>query len=131
MTPSQMKLKHDGIKRWREALWKAQGGACRLSGYPLHLEDAVADHSHDTGHMRGVLYRGSNSILGVIENNRARFGLTWPMVFAIARNLEGYMKTSWGGNPLHPDYKDPSEKRLARNAKERKRRKLRKGTIDA
>jgi hypothetical protein len=42
--------------------------------FECSLEDPVLDHNHNTGMVRGVLNRQSNSWLGKIENSWKRFG---------------------------------------------------------
>lgn len=42
--------------------------------FECDLEDAVLDHNHHTGMVRGVIHRQSNSWLGKIENSWKRFG---------------------------------------------------------
>lgn len=42
--------------------------------FECDLEDAVLDHNHKSGMVRGVLHRQSNSWLGKIENSWKRFG---------------------------------------------------------
>lgn len=42
--------------------------------FECNLEDAVLDHNHNTGMVRGVLHRQSNAWLGKIENSWKRFG---------------------------------------------------------
>ena len=61
LTPKQ-------LKEYREAQWLAQGKRCALTGYTISLDQAVVDHDHATGRIRGVLHRGVNSLLGKIEN---------------------------------------------------------------
>ena len=42
--------------------------------FECSLGDSVLDHNHDTGMVRGVIHRQSNSWLGKIENSWKRFG---------------------------------------------------------
>lgn len=118
------------LKVWREAKLKAQGGVCLLTHYPIPEGKAVADHCHDTGHIRGVLSRGANSMLGVIENNRKRFGLSWPEVYALGRNLQGYVEGDASANPVYPSHKTEDEKRIRRNTQARKARAAKKVTTE-
>lgn len=116
---SVRKLKTTEVKKVREELLRRQGGVCALTHYPLDPSDAVLDHCHTTGHIRGTIHRGANSLLGKLENNHKRYGVSKPMMFAIGRNLEAYLTRSFEANPLHPTHKTEDEKRLARNAKAR------------
>ena len=103
------------LKAWREAKLKEQGGVCLLTHYRIPEGAAVADHCHTTGHIRGVISRGANSMLGAIENSRKRFGLSWPEVYALGRNLQGYVEGDATLNPIYPTHKTPDEKRIRRN----------------
>lgn len=98
---------------------EAQGGVCAITHYPLAAKDAVTDHCHETGHIRGVIHRGVNSLLGKLENNRKRYGVSAPMMYAMGRNLEAYLTSDHTVNPLYPTHKTEDEKRLVRNAKAR------------
>lgn len=113
------RLSASKLKAWREAKLNEQGGVCLLTHYPIPTGKAVADHDHETGHIRGVISRGANSMLGVIENNRKRFGLSWPEVYALCRNLQVYRDSDHTVNPIYPTHKTEDEKRLVRNAKAR------------
>lgn len=116
------KLKVSEVKKVREELLRRQGGVCALTHYPLDPKDAVLDHCHTTGHIRGTIHRGANSLLGKLENNHKRYGVTLPMMFAIGRNLEAYLKQDFSTMPLHPTHKTDEEKRIRRNTLARKRR---------
>lgn len=117
-----VKLPASKLKAWREAKLKEQGGVCMLTHYPIPEGKAVADHCHDTGHIRGVLSRGANSLLGVIENNRKRFGLSWPEVYALGRNLQEYVEAPATANPIYPTHRTAEEKVIRRNTQARKAR---------
>lgn len=114
-----VKLKTTQVKAYREKMLAEQGGVCALTHYPLAPGDAVLDHCHTTGFVRGVIHRGANSLLGKLENGYRRYGVSKPMMFAMGRNLEAYLTRSFEANPLHPTHKTPDEKRLVRNAKAR------------
>lgn len=87
-----MRLKQTELAAWREQQWLAQGKRCALSGQPLALKDAVADHCHKTGVIRGVLARGSNSMLGKIENHMRLAQLTRPSeLHAVLHNVAAYL----------------------------------------
>lgn len=113
------KLKTTQVKPYREQLYAAQGGRCALTHYPLAASSAVLDHDHSTGHCRAVLHRGVNALLGKIENNYKRYGVTLPQVIAMGKNLEAYLTRDYGDMPLHPTHKTEDEKRIQRNAKAR------------
>lgn len=122
------RLKPSEVKAYREERIIVQGGVCELCGLPLSINDAVLDHSHKYGWIRGVLHRGCNALLGKIENNYKRVGVP---------DLEKFLACAWfyiaAGNkgPLpedvyHPSYRTPEEKRLLRNKRARRKRKAKK-----
>lgn len=118
------RLKQSELPAFREALWEKQGRRCALSGMPLALADAVVDHCHKTGEVRGVLHRGVNSMLGKIENHRKIAGLSDDV--ALAKMLAGVVhylcrQHDYAG-VRYPTHKDAEEKRVSRNLKARKKR---------
>jgi hypothetical protein len=64
------------LPAYRTKALALQGGGCALCGEHVAPGEAVADHDHTTGVIRGVLHRGCNAMLGHIENNRPRHKLT-------------------------------------------------------
>ena len=124
-----VKLKTAQIKAVREQMLKNQGGKCALTGLPLSSEKAVLDHCHKTGHVRGVIHRGVNSLLGKLENNMARYGVTNTELYAMGRGLDAYLRANYFNNPLHPTHKSEDEKRIRRNTLARKRRAEKKETV--
>ncbi len=48
-----------------------QDGACAICGLPLEPGDAVMDHCHQTGAIRGVLHRWCNSAIGFLDDSPA------------------------------------------------------------
>lgn len=110
------------VKPFREKMHLDQQGRCALTHYPLSPDKAVLDHCHTSGHVRGVLDRGVNALLGKIENNYKRYGLSLPQVFALGRGLEAYLTREHSANPLYPTHKTEDEKRIRRNTKARARR---------
>lgn len=114
------KLKTTEVGPAREELRAAQGGVCALCKLPMSASEAVLDHDHGTGAIRGVLHRSCNALLGKVENGIGRFGVR--NVGAFGAGLGPYLtkhKTNVT-SLLHPTHKTPEEKRLARNAKARK-----------
>lgn len=116
-----MKLTARTLKTWRETTLAKQGNKCAICGLSLSVADAVGDHDHDTGHMRGVVHRSCNALLGKVENNYKRYGVKNLSAF-----LHGTIRYLDPGRPQHPEvyptHKTEDEKRLARNAAARKRR---------
>lgn len=121
------RLKQSEVATWREQALDAQGHRCLLC-CEVVSDDAVADHEHKTGHMRGVLHRGCNAMLGHIENNRARNGLKGPRLFSMLSRVETYLALDCSVNPLHPTHRSPEEKAERTRTLARKRRAAKKGT---
>ena len=115
------------LKEWREATWLAQDKRCALTGYSISLAEAVADHDHSTGHVRGVLHRGANSLLGKIENNYRRYGLSLPMLRAMAPASAANIENDYSANVYYPTHRTEDEKRALRNKRARDAR-AKKGT---
>lgn len=116
------KLKTTEVAATREELRASQGCLCGLCKLSVSASEAVLDHDHGTGAVRGVLHRSCNALLGKVENGIGRFGVR--NVGAFGAGLGPYLtkhKTNMTGL-LHPSHKTPDEKRLARNAKARKAR---------
>lgn len=110
------------MKPTRERILKEQGGRCALCRLPCSEEQAVLDHDHATGAVRGVLHRGCNSLLGKIENNHKRYGV--PNLSAWLSGVRQYIEkhvTNVTGL-FHPTFKTPEEKRERRNKAARERR---------
>lgn len=116
------KLTYAGLKKYREQTLADQGFRCGMTGYPLTPEQAVVDHDHQTGHIRGVIHRGVNALLGKIENNHKRYGVSLPLLYAMLEETERYLERDHTGNPIYPSHKSEDEKRLIRNAKARAKR---------
>ena len=114
------------LKEWREATWLAQEKRCAITGYTISLSEAVADHDHSTGRLRGVLHRGVNSLLGKCENNYRRYGLSLPMLRAMAPAIADYIERDYSANVFYPTHRTEDEKRELRNkrAREARARKL-------
>lgn len=118
------KLKYAEVAPVRSKLLVEQGGKCALCQQPIAKGKEVLDHCHKEGFIRGVLHASCNSLLGKLENSRARFGLGNDLAFAaFLRGVVPYLHASSGKyDILHPTFKTAEQKRLARNAAARKRR---------
>lgn len=123
-----IRLTQAATKAYREAKLKEQGGRCAITGYTISAAEAVLDHCHTTGHVRGVLHRGVNSLLGKIENNHKRYGVRLPMLRAMAPAVAEYLTQDYSGNPLHYTHRTEDEKRELRNKRAREARAKKKGT---
>lgn len=116
-----MHLKTSQIPAERAKRLQAQSGLCSLCQEVPAVP--CLDHCHKNGHCRGVLCRGCNALLGKLENNRGRYGLGSDTKFSrFLSNVAGYLSRYRFGDVLHPTFKTPEQKRVARNAAARKRR---------
>lgn len=82
-------------------------------------KDPVLDHCHSTGAVRGTLHRSCNALLGKVENNHARFGVSKSSLPAFLHGAAKYLQihaTNITGL-LHPTHKTADEKRIATNKK--------------
>lgn len=129
-----MRLTRTQLSQYREAQWEKQGRCCGLTGRPMALADAVVDHCHTTGVIRGVIDRGVNSMLGKIENHRKLAKLTNSRdLHLMLTNVVGYIARGEAtaqrpDAPLYPTHRTAEEKRTLRNTRARKRRAAMKGT---
>lgn len=117
-----VRLKTTQVSTTRSELARMQRSACAVCGKVMLPGSEVLDHDHTTGAVRGTLHRGCNALLGKIENNYKRYGVS--DVFAFVNGVAAYMQkhvtnqTGW----LHPTHKTEDEKRLRRNLLARKAR---------
>jgi hypothetical protein len=100
-----MKLKTTEIKAFRESLWSKQLECCALCGEHIEITEAVLDHDHRSGLIRGVLHRGCNSLLGKIENAMPRSRVDLGRLSQISDNLIRYLTADPITDLLHPTYK--------------------------
>lgn len=88
---------------------------CPICNTVIDPSKAVADHDHSTGHHRHILHRGCNSLIGKVENNFKRFGVTSEQLRNICPIIWEYINADYSMNPLHhtskPKVKKPSKKR--------------------
>ena len=116
------RLKTTEVSKTREELREAQGKLCALCSTPVSADQAVLDHDHSTGAIRGTLHRGCNALLGKVENNYKRYGVHNLAAFlaGVAKYLQKHEANRTG--LLHPSHKTEEERRVKRNALARKRR---------
>lgn len=116
------KLKATQVKPVRESFLLKQGGRCAICQRTTPHKYARLDHDHHTGAVRAVLCNGCNCLLGKLENNAARFGVSDIGLFTngVAQYLRTHAVNVSGY--IHPTHKTEDEKRLARNDKARKAR---------
>lgn len=114
-----MKLKFNEVKPLREQLLTQQNNKCDLCGERI-LDDAVLDHCHETGAIRGVLHRGCNALLGKIENNMRRNRVDMGRLATLSKNLIKYLTADAKSELLHPSFKTIEEKKMAYKKKKPK-----------
>lgn len=122
------KLKASEVAEYRATALEEQGGHCMLCCDRVASEDAVLDHDHKTGHVRGVLHRGCNAMLGHIENNRARNMLKDARLWRFLRGVERYITADHTQRPLHPTHRTAEEKVVRTKKLAAKRRAAKKAT---
>lgn len=107
------------LKAYREA-----AEFCKLCGEKFTEKNpAVVDHDHKTGIIRGVLHRGCNAMLGVVENGRARYQLQDnARLGRMLRAVLGYISEYRADPVLYPTHRTDDEKRIRRNKKAVKKR---------
>lgn len=122
------KLKSKDVKPTRLALLEAQGWKCAICKLPCDEEKAVLDHCHKGGHIRAVLHRSCNSLLGKSENNAPRYGMTLEQLIAFLHGAGDYidMHRTNQTNLIHPTHFTPEEKMERRKAKVQREREQRK-----
>lgn len=121
-----MRLKTSQIAPVRAKLLQAQKYKCPLCGNSMKggQKKPALDHDHATGYIRDVLCLNCNQFEGKTYNgaNRSKGDLT-PKQWI--QNLLDYWnrhETPQHGGLFHPTHKTPEEKRIAKNAKARKKR---------
>jgi len=135
-----MRIKARDIPRVRQEFLDAQGNCCAICGSSFSEATynrskrktelkftPVLDHDHKTGAIRGVLCRGCNTIEGKLLGLFQRWNSqNVPSIPKVLRGMAGYYEWySYNQTGLiHPDHKTEDEKRLVRNAKQRKARAL-------
>lgn len=113
-----MRLKTSEVREYRLKTLEEQGYHCALCGEPLEAAEAVLDHDHKSGYVRGVLHRGCNALEGKIANSLAMNKISAERLQSILNNYIFY--TNQHHTVLHPTHRTPEEKRL--RAKKRRSR---------
>ena len=121
---SGQKLTHSQVSETRSIQRLTQGNKCAICKRPLkNTEIIVLDHDHKTGAIRGTLHHSCNALLGKVENNAGRFGVSGHLIEWCAGLAQYLMKHKTNVTGLiHPTYKTEDEKRIAKNLKARKLR---------
>ena len=118
------RLTYSAVAPTREQLLADQGGKCALCGLPCSSDEAVLDHDHDTGRIRGLLHRSCNAAEGKISNAAARWGAkssSYADIIPYLKNLVAYLENP-PKNLIYPMHKSADEKKDDRNRKAREAR---------
>lgn len=114
----QGRIKQSEVAGIRERMLKEQDGICPLCGYLIET-DAVLDHDHTTGHIRGVLHRQCNHAEGRVLDWIKRTGKRVnPLEFI--KRLRAYWSTDFSENPYHYTHVTEVEREIKRLKKQRK-----------
>lgn len=115
-----VKLRPRDIAALRAQLLSQQQGLCALCLEPCAPAQAVLDHDHSTGHIRGVLHRGCNSFEGQVVRSLPRNLITPQRLRRILLHWHSYheIQRPW----LHPQHRDPEQKKALALARARARR---------
>lgn len=119
-TSMPRRLKASEVAGVRQALADKQGNRCAICQQPLSRP--VLDHDHSTGAVRATLHAGCNSLLGKVENNYKRYGVSNLAAFlaGTAAYLQRHSINQTG--LLHNTHKDEDERRELRNKRAREAR---------
>lgn len=121
------KLARSQLNAYKLKLVKAQGWVCPVSGKRFeadNLKDAVVDHDHITGEIRGVLHRSANAVEGKVFSAVGRWGgvgMNYAEALPYLERLIAYLKAP-GKGVIYPHHKTADERRVTRNAKVRELR---------
>ena len=120
-----MRLKTSQIAPVRAKLLKAQEYKCPLCGNSMKggQKKPALDHDHATGYIRDVLCLNCNGMKGKVFNLARRCGAGKEIEW-IKNWLEYQLRhyEPQHGGLFHPTHQTPDEKRIATNAKARKKR---------
>lgn len=99
-------MKHSDVPKLRDKLLRRQKGICPIC--KNKIDAPCLDHQHikrikGTGQIRGVLCRSCNVLLGKLENNCVRYGVSQDRLPFVLRNMAEYLERP------HFKYLHPSE----------------------
>jgi hypothetical protein len=117
-----MRLKTNEIKQYRLKTLVDQGYKCSLCEQELTESEAVLDHDHKSGYIRGVLHRGCNALEGKIANSLTMNRISAERLQNILNNYIFYINQHH--TVLHPTHLTLEERKL-RTKRRAKLRKLR------
>ncbi|QDP58711.1 MAG: putative recombination endonuclease VII [Prokaryotic dsDNA virus sp.] len=118
------RLKVSELASVRKQLVTKQKNRCTICSKPFTAkDDAVVDHCHDTGFIRGAVHRSCNQAEGRVKT-KGRLGHrgvgAYDYLIGLGKYLESHSKPHF--QLLHPTHKTEDEKRIERNKKARKLR---------
>ena len=123
------KLKYAEVKGVREQILHAQGHRCAICAIQLPTDEAVLDHCHVSGAIRGALCRNCNGIEGKVHNLARRAKRQFTAAWWVERLLSYWATHEVNPTSLmHPTHKTAEDKRLARNKAARDKRAATKST---
>jgi hypothetical protein len=126
-TGTENRIKTSQIPQVKAALLKRQGNVCPICRNALSITGSCLDHDHYTGQIRGVLCRNCNGIEGKIKNLAVRGKRHSTIKEYLGRIILYWLEHETDRTGLlHPLHKTDDEKRLARNAKAKKARAVKK-----
>lgn len=116
------KLARTQLRAYTISQLHAQGGLCPLCGeridYSLPRE-AVCDHDHNTGEVRGILHRSCNAALGKVDNAAGRWGaksMQYSAIIPWLKAMVAYYERP-GLGVIYPEHKTPEQKAEATRVK--------------
>jgi hypothetical protein len=131
---SGKQLARKDVAAARDLLLKKQGYKCLLCGCDFREQTVknrkrvskykpALDHCHNHGYVRGVLCVNCNGREGEIFNRANRCKRDGTVTAWLQGLVDYWLKHEEPQTIyIHPDHKSEDDKRLARNAKERKKR---------
>ena len=102
-----------------------QDGLCPLCLKPIDTSiprEAVVDHNHDTGEIRGVLHRSCNASEGKVANAVGHWGcksMDYANIIAYLKRMVTYLENS-GTGYMYPEHKTAEQKAEATRIKRNK-----------
>ena len=120
----QNRIKASQLPAVKKLLLEAQPqcALCTRDFSSMESKRICVDHDHKSGHIRALLCTNCNQIEGKIHNLVVRSGRGWERTAYLTR-LQAYWEVDYSGNPVHHKHVTEEEKRAARNAKARAKRK--------
>lgn len=116
------KLKGKDVRETRQSLLEQQAHRCAICGEHCTDEQAVLDHDHTGGHVRGVLHRSCNAVEGKIVNAFRRYAIQNRVAF-LSGLIAYHEKHSTNNTGLiHPTHRTAEEKIEATRKRARRKR---------